>query len=345
MLKKILILTLACVMLCGAVFSLSSCGEDEITHENSFIDANEDGFCDVCGLARVPCDDHNEEHMTKTGYCKDCHYFSPKYENFEIEHSLHSDDAHDDGLCDTCGANVSSSVWQEYKFKLTLFKESLIDDESYKVILEGLLATLEIAVLGLVIGVILGTLIALVKVAPNKKVFMKIMNGICNVYVTVFRGTPMVVQLLVGYFVLLPMLGVAADALVVAIVIFGLNSGAYVSEIMRAGINSVDAGQLEAGRAVGLPFWTAMLKIVIPQSIKNILPTLGNEFIVLVKETSVVSFIAVVDLTKAFKSIGDANYEYLIPYLALAVVYLGLVMLITLGVKLMERRLKRNERQ
>ena len=126
--------------------------------------------------------------------------------------------------------------------------------------------------------------------------------------------------------------------------IFGLNSGAYVSEIMRAGIQSVDGGQLEAGRAVGLPYWTAMAKIVIPQSIKNILPTLGNEFIVLIKETSVVSFIAVTDITKAFRSIGDANYEYVIPYIMLALVYLVLVMIITLGIKIMERRLKRNER-
>ena len=344
MLKKILILTLVLVMTCGIVFALSACGEEEVTHETSFIDENADDFCDVCDLARVPCADHNIDRMTKTGYCKDCHYFSNKYKDFDREHSLHSDGAHGDGLCDTCGANVSTSVWQEYKFKIDLFLESLVDDESYKVILKGLVTTLEIAVLGLIIGIVLGTLIALVKVVPNKNGFMKVMNGICNVYVTIFRGTPMVVQLLVGYFVLLPMLDIAADALVVAIVIFGLNSGAYVSEIMRAGINSVDPGQLEAGRAVGLPFWTAMLKIVIPQSIKNILPTLGNEFIVLVKETSVVSFIAVVDITKAFKSIGDANYEYLIPYLALAIVYLGLVMLITLGVKMMERRLKRNER-
>ena len=113
---------------------------------------------------------------------------------------------------------------------------------------------------------------------------------------------------------------------------------------MRSGIQSVDVGQLEAGSAVGLSFWTAMLKIVIPQSIKNILPTLGNEFIVLIKETSVVSFIAVTDVTKAFRAIGDANYEYIIPYLTLALVYLVIVLLITLLIKVIERRLKRSER-
>ena len=224
------------------------------------------------------------------------------------------------------------------------FYEQLIMKGGYKTALQGLLATIEIAVLGLVIGIILGTLIALCKVMPKYKVLPRVLSAICDVYVGFFRGTPVVVQLLLGYYVLLPALGIASDALMVAIIIFGLNSGAYVSEIMRAGIQSVDGGQLEAGRAVGLPYWTAMAKIVIPQSIKNILPTLGNEFIVLIKETSVVSFIAVVDITKAFRAIGDANYEYIIPYIMLALVYLVLVMIITLGIKLMERRLKRNER-
>lgn len=215
----------------------------------------------------------------------------------------------------------------------------------YRTVLEGLWTTIEIAVLGLIIGVLLGTLLALIKVMPKGSVVSKILNVICDIYVGFFRGTPMVVQLLIGYYVLLPAMGiVVTDAVIVAIIIFGLNSGAYVSEIMRAGIQSVDVGQLEAARAVGMPYWTAMLKIVIPQSIKNILPTLGNEFIVLIKETSVVSFIAVVDITKAFRAIGDANYEYMIPYIMLALVYLVLVMLITLGIKLMERRFRRSER-
>ena len=225
------------------------------------------------------------------------------------------------------------------------FYLQFITKDGYKTVLHGLFTTIEIAVVGLIIGILLGTLLALVKVMPKGSILAKILNVICDIYVGFFRGTPMVVQLLIGYYVLLPMLGiVVSDAVVVAIVIFGLNSGAYVSEIMRAGILSVDGGQLEAGRAVGLPYWTAMLKIVIPQSVKNILPTLGNEFIVLIKETSVVSFIAVTDLTKAFRAIGDANYEYLIPYVMLALVYLVLVMLITVGIKIMERRFRRNER-
>lgn len=225
-----------------------------------------------------------------------------------------------------------------------LFYKQFITYGAYEEVLDGLLATVEIAVFGLLIGIVIGTLIAIVKVMPKYKMLPRIMDKICTVYVAFFRGTPMVVQLLLGYFVILPALGIAADGVMVAILIFGLNSGAYVSEMMRAGIQSVDAGQLEAGRALGLGFWTAMFKIVIPQSIKNILPTLGNEFISLVKETSVVSFIAVTDITKAFRAIGDSNYEYIVPYLMLAAIYLILVLLITWGIKAMERRLKRSEK-
>ena len=224
------------------------------------------------------------------------------------------------------------------------FYKQFITKGAYKMVLEGLLATILIAIFGLVIGIVVGTIVALVKVTPKYNIFARIMDVIVTAYVGFFRGTPMVVQLLLGYYVLLPALGIVVDATVVAIIIFGLNSGAYVSEIMRAGIQSVDHGQLEAGRALGLPYWTAMLKIVIPQSIKNILPTLGNEFIVLIKETSIVSFITVTDITKAFRQIGDANYEYVVPYLMLALIYLVLVMLITFGIKIMERRFKRNER-
>ena len=224
------------------------------------------------------------------------------------------------------------------------FYKQLITYNGYKDVIRGLGTTIEIAILGLIIGIVIGTVISVIKVMPKYKVVPRILEKVCDVYVALFRGTPMVVQLLIGNFVLLPMLNIVVDGIVVAIVVFGLNSAAYVSEIMRSGIQSVDSGQLEAGRAVGLPYSVAMMKIFIPQSIKNILPTLGNEFIVLIKETSVVSFIAVVDLTKAFRQIGDANYDYIIPYLCLALVYLVLVLMITLLIRLIERRFKRNER-
>ena len=213
-----------------------------------------------------------------------------------------------------------------------------------RVIGEGLTNTLIIALLGLAIGIVLGTLIATVKVMPKYKLLPRILDKICGVYVGFFRGTPIVVQLLLGYYVLLPLLGLNYPPLVVCIVIFGLNSAAYVSEIMRGGIGAVDKGQLEAGRALGLSFGTTMIKIVIPQAIKNILPTLGNEFISLIKETSVVSFVSAVDIYKAFNIMATNSYEYIVPYLSMAVIYIVLIALITLLVNRMERRLAHSDK-
>ncbi len=202
-----------------------------------------------------------------------------------------------------------------------------------------------VAVFGLLLGIAIGTILAITKVVPQNTMYAKIASRVSSCYIALFRGTPMVVQLLIGYYVFLPAIGIQTSNVNVAIMVFGLNSGAYISEIMRSGIQSVDKGQMEAGRAVGLSFGTTMFKIVIPQAIKNILPTMGNEFIVLIKETSILSFIAVVDLTKAFVNIGNANYEYIIPYIMLACVYLVLVLIITALIRLMERRLNRSDRR
>ena len=180
--------------------------------------------------------------------------------------------------------------------KVSKFIEIFFEQNGYVRVLEGLKNTLLIAVIGLIIGIILGTLIATVRVVPKYKVLPRVLNGICSFYVGLFRGTPMVVQLLVFYYVLLPIMGIKMTGVQVSMMVFGLNSAAYISEIMRSGIMSVDAGQLEAGRAVGLSFSVTMVKIVIPQAVKNILPTLGNEFIALIKETSVVSFVGAADL-------------------------------------------------
>lgn len=226
-----------------------------------------------------------------------------------------------------------------------LFYQKFFTYGGYQKVLAGLLTTIEIAVLGLLIGIVIGTVIAVIKVTPRYKLAPRVLSALCNVYVGFFRGTPIIVQLLIGWFVLLPALNLHLDETAVAIAIFGMNSGAYVSEIMRSGIQSVDSGQLEAARALGLGYWTSMLKVVIPQAVKNILPTLGNEFITLIKETSVVSFISVVDVTKAFRAIADSNYEYVIPYLALAGVYLLLVLGISRLVALMERRMKKSDRR
>ncbi len=224
------------------------------------------------------------------------------------------------------------------------FVDKFIYQEGYKLTLEGLTNTALIAVFGLLIGFVLGSIIAIVKLIPVKNVFVTIVKKICDGYVAIFRGTPIVVQLLLLHYALFPAMGLNLGDIPEASIIFGLNSAAYISEIMRGGINSVDPGQMEAGRSLGFGYTKTMILIIVPQAIKNILPTLGNEFISLIKETSVLSLIAVTDLTKSFKAIAESTYEYFIPYIMLAVAYFVIVFLISLLVKFMERRFKKNER-
>ena len=229
--------------------------------------------------------------------------------------------------------------------KVNKFIEIFWEQNGYVKVVEGLQNTLLIAISGLLIGILIGTLIATVRVLPKYKLLPRVLNAICSFYVALFRGTPMVVQLLVFYYVLFPIMGWKITGLQVSMVVFGLNSGAYISEIMRSGIQSVDSGQMEAGRAVGLSFGTSMTKIVIPQAVKNILPTLGNEFITLIKETSVVSFVGAADLYVAFSYIGSNSYEFMVPYLVMALIYIVLVLVISLVIKLMERSLKKSDRR
>lgn len=226
------------------------------------------------------------------------------------------------------------------------FYDQMVNKNGYTRVLGGLQNTLVIAVVGLVIGIVIGTILAITKVIPQKKWQAKLFSKLTDIYVGLFRGTPMVVQLLIMYYVLCPLFGLTKlPALIVAILAFGMNSGAYVCEIMRSGILSVEKGQMEAGRALGMSYGRTMFKIIIPQAVKNILPTLGNEFISLVKETSVASFITVIDLTKSFQQIGAANYDYFMPYIVLALCYLVIVYIITLIVKLIERRMRASDRR
>ena len=232
-----------------------------------------------------------------------------------------------------------------FSTKWEFFIKVLIEKGAYKQVLDGLKCTLIIAVCGLLIGVAIGTLIAVVKILPEKLKVAAVFKKAADIYVAFFRGTPMVVQLLLGYYVLLPLLEIRTTPLVACVVIFGLNSGAYVSEIMRSGLLSVDYGQTEAGRALGLSYPLTLMRIVVPQAIKNILPTLGNEFITLVKETSIVSFVGAVDLCTSFKNIGNSNYEYMVPYTVMALVYIVLVLIITVAIRLMEKRLRASDKR
>lgn len=214
----------------------------------------------------------------------------------------------------------------------------------YNKVLEGLANTVLIAVLGLLIGVVIGTLIAVVKVSPKYKLIMRILDKICDIYIAIFRGTPMMAQLLVAYYLLFPMMKIQVSGFVIGFVVFGMNSGAYVAEIMRGGLNSVDRGQMEAGRALGLSYATTMIKIVVPQAFKNIVPTLGNEFITLIKETSVLSFISIMDLYSSIRITAQPSYAYAAAYLFMSLVYITLVLIITVIIKVVERAFSASDR-
>lgn len=211
-------------------------------------------------------------------------------------------------------------------------------------IFEGLKTTLIISVLAALLGLLLGTVLAIVSITKDSK-WMKLPKMICKIYITVIRGTPMALQLFIMAYVVFAIRGF--PQIITATIAFGLNSGAYVAENIRAGILSVDVGQTEAGRALGLNGRTTMIKIVIPQAIKNVIPAIGNELIALIKETSIVSMIGMYDLTMAAKIIGSGNNmaSYIVPMTVVAIFYLGIVYLLTFGIKMIEKRLRASDKR
>ena len=232
-----------------------------------------------------------------------------------------------------------------------LFILNFITDNRWRFILNGLVVTLRITFFALLIGIVIGVVVAIVRSTYDKNIstmkrgtgrfILKIVNGICRFYLTVIRGTPVVVQLLIFYYVILISV---KSGVTIGIIAFGINSGAYIAEIFRSGIMSIDVGQFEAGRSLGLDFIKTMRYIIIPQAFKNILPALANEFIVLLKETAVVGYIAVQDITKAGHIISGRTYSAFMPLFAVALVYLALVMFFTWLVGKLERRLRSSER-
>ena len=211
-------------------------------------------------------------------------------------------------------------------------------------IFEGLKTTLIISVLAALLGLLLGTVVAIVTIS-KKNAWTTIPKFLCNLYITVIRGTPMALQLFIMAYVIFAIRGF--PIIVTATLAFGINSGAYVAENIRAGILSVDIGQTEAGRALGLSGKTTMLKIVIPQAIKNVIPAIGNELIALIKETSIVSMIGMYDLTMAAKIIGSGNNmaSYLVPMAVVAVFYLAVVYILTFAIKMIEKRLRASDKR
>ena len=228
------------------------------------------------------------------------------------------------------------------------FYQSFIEGDRWLLYLKGIGVTLEVAALALVIGIILGVIVAVIRtlydqqIPSRRKFILKLLNGISQVYVTVIRGTPLMVQLLIMYFVIFAS---TRNQIVTAMLTFGINSGAYVSEIIRGGIMSVDKGQMEAGRSLGLSYATTMSTVVIPQAVKNILPALGNELITLLKDTSIVTVIGLRDLTKAAMLIQGKTYQAFMPFVGIALVYLLLVMILSALMGALERRMRQSDRR
>ncbi|MCR5083072.1 MAG: amino acid ABC transporter permease [Parasporobacterium sp.] len=221
------------------------------------------------------------------------------------------------------------------------FYLNFIKDDRWMYLLQGLKTTIIVALFAVLLGVALGFTVGMIRSTHDKTGKLKVANFICNIYLTIIRGTPVLLQLLIIYFVVFASVNV--DKVVVAIIAFGINSGAYVAEIIRSGIMAVDQGQMEAGRSLGFSYRQTMINFIMPQAFKNVLPALGNEFIVLLKETSVAGYIALQDLTKGADIIRSLTYNYM-PLFAAAVIYLVMVMILSYFVKRLEKRLRKNER-
>lgn len=221
------------------------------------------------------------------------------------------------------------------------FYQNFIEDDRWKYIVNGLGNTIKITLFAVLLGIALGFLVAIIRSTFEKTGKLKLLNLLCGVYLTVIRGTPVLIQLLLIYFVVFG--SVRIDKSLVAILAFGINSGAYVAEIFRSGIMSIDNGQFEAGRSLGFNYTQTMLYIIMPQAFKNVLPALGNEFIVLLKETSVAGYIAIQDLTKGADIIRSRTYSAFMPLMAAAVIYLVMVMIFTYFVQRLERRLRSSD--
>lgn len=224
---------------------------------------------------------------------------------------------------------------------LDSFYRAFVAEQRYLLYLDGLKVTILVSVIAILIGVALGTILALMRLTAEQKGKNTLLSKIAYVYIDIIRGTPTLTQLMIMYFVILK----GQNGLLVGSLTFGLNSAAYVAEIIRAGIQAVDQGQMEGGRSLGLSYVQTMKDIILPQAIKNILPALGNEFIVLIKETSILGYVAIVDLTKVSDFVISRIFEALAPLLGTALIYYVIVKILTLGLNALERRLRQSDRR
>ncbi len=231
------------------------------------------------------------------------------------------------------------------------FYNSIIDKDYWQMLLQGLVATIEIALCATVIGIVLGFLVAMIRSTcemnlRGKKsrsfgdVILKVLDKICGIYITVIRGTPVLVQLMIMYYIVFAS---SRNGMLAAILSFGINSGAYVAEIVRGGIMSIDKGQFEASRSLGFDYKRTMILVILPQAFKNVLPALGNEFIVLLKETSVAGYVAIMELTYMANLIISRTYNAFFPLIIIAIIYLVLVVILSFFLKKLERRLRNSD--
>ena len=224
---------------------------------------------------------------------------------------------------------------------LDSYYRAFIAEQRYLMYLDGLKMTLLVSLLAIILGVALGTILALMRMTAERRGKSTLLSKIAYVYIDIIRGTPTVTQLLIMYFVVLK----GVDGLIVGTVTFGLNSAAYVAEIIRAGILAVDHGQMEGGRSLGLSYGQTMKDIILPQAVKNILPALGNEFIVLIKETAILEYVSIVDLTKVADFVTSRTYEAFAPLIGTAIIYYLVVKVLTLVLGAVERRLRQSDKR
>ena len=273
-------------------------------------------------------------------YCKDANAAESIYEGLAAV-SNGGNNEYTLGIQGDVVYRYSSNALRASCEKFSRIRLTFIEDKNYEYILDGFKNTILITLGALAIGVVLGALIAVAKYYADGNPRLRIVSMLCDLYTTVIRGIPVTVLLFIFFFVIL----VSADGMLVAIIGFGINSGAYMAELIRSGINAVDNGQMEAARSLGMSKWQAMRTVIFPQAVKNILPAIGNECIALLKETSVAGYVAVVDLTRGANLIRNNTYDAVYPLILTALIYLVLVVIMTKLLSILEKRLRKSERR
>ena len=355
--KKILSLFFIVVLVFASLFSLTSCGEDEmhtlgtakevkenLEYNQYYVDyrKSQDKLEEIeAGLSeKVDCYISAEKGRWASitvYYCKSG-FSDVIYEKLQSQASQkegYQAVKQGDVVFIAYGNAIRASAEKMSRLELTF-----IEQDNYRHITKGFGNTIIITLGALVIGVFLGALIAVAKYYSEGNPKLKIISIICDLYTTVIRGIPITVLLFIFFFIIL----VSADGMIVAVIAFGINSGAYMAELVRSGINAVDKGQMEAARSLGMSKWQAMRTIIFPQAIKNILPAIGNECIALLKETSVAGYVAVVDLTRGANLIRNNTYDAVNPLILTALVYLTLVIIMTKLLSILEKRLKKSDK-